>query len=441
MNNLTTDEHRFAQMFFDFIYQTSLYYLFFILVHLWLNKKVLTADLAISFKRKGKIHPRLIKTSAANYLRDAENLIAIFEEHEGKSRGKLESELENYVGTGTNYRILRGFIKLLTDRCEFETVSIAEPFEIRQKVFLEAKNFQPVLPGSKKREEVLEIAAEEFQTDAETIFGTLYADLPNQQNLTFFEEISAEDLLDRYNLAQAQALLYKCVEMKIKVSPSNTANYRAIFGAIKHFGLIHSISGDTKNGYQITITGAASLFHRSQKYGIQMAVFLPALLLTKDWEMTAEIHDKKYGNAIFELSSEQDVLSSCYFDEPEFENPLFEKLKQDWEKSSTTWSLEENKEVLDLGKTAFIPDFVLISPDKKKKAYLDILGFWTPKLIKKRLEQFEGTNFQNFILAASQELRGTRDEEHLQNKNIVFFKSVIRPLLLEETAEKLCLEN
>ncbi|MDQ3633852.1 MAG: DUF790 family protein [Acidobacteriota bacterium] len=398
---------------------------------------MLTSDLAISFKRQGKIYPRLIKTDNADYLSDAENLIAIFGEFEHKSRGELENELDEYVGTGTNYRILRGLIKLLMDRCEFETVSIAEPIEIRQKVFLEARNFQPVLPDSKEKEQVLEKVAEEFHTDSDTLFATLYADLPEQQSLISFDEISPNDLLDRYNLAQAQALLYKCVEMKITVSPSDTANYRAIFGAIKHFGLIHSIAGDAKNGYEITITGAASIFHRSQKYGIQMAVFLPALLLSKDWEMSAEIHDKKYGNAIYELSSEQDELSSCYFDEPEFENPLFEKLKEDWEKSSTEWNLAENKEVIDLGKTAFIPDFVLTSPDKKKKVYLDILGFWTPKILKKRLAQFEGTNFTNFILAASQELRGTREEETSTNENVVFFKSVIRPLLLEETAEKL----
>lgn len=399
---------------------------------------MLTSDLAINFKRQGKIFPRLIKTDNADYLADAENLIAIFEDYLNKTRGELENELNEYVGTGTNYRILRGLIKLLTDRCEFEITSIAEPSEIRQKVFLEARKFQPVLPDSIEKEQVLEKVAEEFHTDSDTLFATLYADLPEQQNLISFDEMSSNDFLDRYNLAQAQALLYKCVEMKISVLPSDTANYRAIFGAIKYFGLIHSISGDAKKGYEITITGAASLFHRSQKYGIQMAVFLPALLLTKDWEMSAEIHDKKYGNAIYELSSEQDELSSCYFDEPEFENPLFEKLKEDWEKSSTEWNLNENKEVIDLGKTAFIPDFVLTSPDKKKKVYLDILGFWTPKILKKRLAQFEGTNFKNFILAASNELRGTREEENSTNENIVFFKSVIRPLLLEETAEKLC---
>ncbi len=398
---------------------------------------MLTSDLAISFKRKGKIHPRLIKMSDKDCLIDAENLIAIFEEFENKSRGALENKLEEYVGTGTNYRVLRGLIKLLIDKCEFETVSIAEPIEIRQKVFLEAKHSHPILPDSKEKGQILKRIADKFNTDPDALFKALYADLPNQQSLTFFESISPNDLINRYNLAQAQALLYKCVEMKIAVSPSDTVNYRAIFGAIKHFGLIHSIEGDAKNGYEITITGAASLFHRSQKYGIQMAVFLPSLLLTKDWKMSAEIYDKKYGNSTYTLSSQQTELTSCYFEEPKFENPLFEKLKTSWEKSSAKWILKENKEVIDLGKSAFIPDFALISPDKKKKVYLDIIGFWTPKLSKERLAQFEGTDFQNFILAASQELRGTREEETFTNENVVFFKGVIRPLLLEETAGKL----
>ena len=145
---------------------------------------------------------------------------------------------------------------------------------------------------------------------------------------------------------------------------------------------------------------------------------------------------KKGGNLFYELSSENNKLSSCYFDDPEFENPIIEKLKTDWEKSTAEWTLEENREVLDLGKTAFVPDFVLISPDNEK-VFLDVLGFWTPKSLKKRLEEFEKTNFSKYIIAASQELRGTREETVISSENVIFFKSVIRPLLLEETAEKL----
>ncbi len=397
---------------------------------------MLTSDLAINFQRGDKIFPRIIKTDDEGYLRDAEVLIEIFDEFVGKTRGELEAELEEYVGTGTDYRILRGFIKLLNDRCKFEVSAPAEPVEIRQKVFLEARKFQPVLPDSESKTKVLESAADEFKTDADTIFANLYADLSANQKLTSFEPIAPKDLLDRYNLAQAQALLYKCVEMKIRIAPSDAANYRAIFGWIKHFALIHSVIGNAVNGYEITLTGAASLFHRSQKYGVNMSVFLPALLLCKNWKLRAEISNKERGNAFYELSDEQTELTSCYFDEPEYENPDIDKLLKNWEKSSTDWQLKENKKVIDLGKTAFIPDLVLISPENKK-IYLDILGFWTPKSLQKRLEEFQSANYKKFIIAASQELRGSREEPIWESENVLFYKTKIAPLELIEMAGKI----
>ncbi len=401
-----------------------------------ITDKMLTSDLALNRRRGDKIFPQLLKTGDQIYLRDAEILVEIFEEFIGRTRGELNRELEEYVGTGTDYRILRGFIKLLTDRSEFETASVAEPSEIRRKVFLEAGKFQPVLPDSKQKSEVLQTIAEEFQIDAETIISNLYADLSAQQKLTRFETISPVDLLDRYNLAQAQALLYKCVEMKILVAPSDRANYRSIFGWIKHFGLIHTVIGNAVNGYEITLTGAASLFNRSQKYGIRMAVFLPALLLCKDWKMSAEIAQKDFGNVFYELSSDQTELNSCYFDEPEYENSDIEKLKKNWGKSPLNWQLAENREVVDLGRTAFIPDFVLIG-ENAQKIYLDVLGFWTPKSLKKRLEEFQSANFRKFIFAASNELRGSREEPLWTSANVVFYKTKIEPKLLIEAAEKL----
>ena len=401
---------------------------------------MLTSDLAINFRRGDKLLPRLIKTDDAGYLRDAANLIEIFEEFQNRTRGELEAELEEYVGTGTDYRILRGLIKLLTDRCEFETAAPADPEEIRRKVFLEARKFQPVLPDSENKRQILELAAEEFGSDAQTIFANLYADLSAQQKMTKFESIAPKDLLERYNLAQAQALLYKCVEMKIRIAPSDAANYRAIFGWIKHFGLIHSIIGNPTNGYEIRLTGAASLFHRSQKYGIQMSVFLPALLLCKNWKMSAEISQKEKGNVFYELTSEQTELTSCYFDEPEYENPDLQKLLKNWEKAANNWVLKENRQVIDLGKTAFVPDLVLISPNGEE-VYLDVTGFWTPKSLQKRLEEFAAANFTKFILAASQELRGSREEPLWTSENVVFYKTKIEPRVLIETAEKLLIEK
>lgn len=397
---------------------------------------MLTSDLAVSFRRGDKIHPFLIDTENLGYLRDAASLIEIFDGFIGETRGALERELDEFIGTGTDFKIMRGLIKLLNDRADFETNAPAEPVEIRQKVFLEARKSHPVFPDSEAKETIFERVGESFLTDKNSIKANLYADLPAEQHLKSFETIAPEDLLDRYNLAQAQALLYHALEMKISVAPSDLQNYRAIFGWIKHFGLIHSVIGNSREGYEITLTGAASLFHRSQKYGIQMAVFLPALLLSKNWKFRAEIVQKKGKNLFFEMSSEQEKVVSNRMDETPYENPDIQKLQKNWEKKSNGWRLEENREVVDLGKTAFVPDLMLISPNNER-IYLDILGFWTPKSLQKRLEEFASARFQNFIIAASNELRGSREEFLQESANLIIYKSKIEPLLLIETAEKL----
>jgi predicted nuclease of restriction endonuclease-like RecB superfamily len=396
---------------------------------------MLTSDLALNRRRGDKIFPQLIKTDNANYLRDAEILIEIFDEFQNKTRGELSAELDEYVGNGTDYRVLRGLIKLLTDRCEFETASVAEPFEIRQKIFLEAGKYQPVLPESEQREKVLQAVAEELQTDAAHVLSGVFADLSAQQKLISFETLAPEELLDRYNLAQAQALLYKCVELRLRVAPSDAENYRSIFGWIKHFGLIHTVRGDAQSGYEIILTGAASLFHRSQKYGVQMAVFLPALLLCRDWQMRAEIAQKDAPPVFYELSSQQNEFVSHYFDDPVYKNSDAAKLQTDWEKTKSRWELRENRAVVNLGKTAFVPDFVLV--EGERQIYLDVLGFWTPKMLKKRLEEFEAARFRDFIFIAGHELRGSREEPLWESEHVLFYKTKILPRALEEKADRI----
>lgn len=398
---------------------------------------MLTADLAMNFRRGELIRPRLLKRDDADYLRDAESLIAVFANSAGRTRGEIDAELEEYVGTGTDYKILRGFIKLLNDRAEFQTESVAEPGEIRRALFLAAKSAHPVLQSN--RGEVLTQIAADFNCSPAQIETALYADLPQQQRLLEFQTLSPRELVDRYNLAQAQALFYRCGEMRIWVEPQTPSGYRQIFAAIKYYKLIHTVSGNPKTGYEIVLNGAASVFHRSQKYGIQMAVFLPALLNCAGWRLRAEIDLKDGERAFYELNSGQNDLRPVREDEPEYQNPVHEKLVRDWAKHRSEWRLEPNREVVNFGRTAFVPDFVL--KRGKEKIYLEILGFWTPNSLKKRLQEFESANFQNFIIAAWEELRGSRDEPTSVPDNVLLFKSKLEPVILEQTAGKIVTEK
>src|SRR5919199_226363 len=368
---------------------------------------MLTADLALSWQRGDQIRPRYIETEDEEHLREAEDLIALFAEHEGARRAALEESLQEYVGTGTDYKTLRGLIKLLTDRCEFETSAPAEPPEIRRALFLKARAAHPVV-AEEARAAIISEAARELACAPEALAESLYADLQENQTLTHFETISPGELLDLYNVAQAQALLYRSVEMRLWLEPQTAEGFRELFGAIKAYRLIHTVRGNSREGYEFRLDAPASIFQRSQKYGIQMAVFLPALLLCAGWRMRAEIQSKR-GVAYFELTSKQTRLRSHYDTLRGYENPVVERLAGLWSRGAGGWSLEQSGEVIDLGDSAFIPDFVLRKEETGARVFLEVLGFWTPELLRERLLEFDHAGVRNFILAAWDELRGTRD--------------------------------
>ncbi|HEV7857904.1 MAG TPA: DUF790 family protein [Pyrinomonadaceae bacterium] len=392
---------------------------------------MLTADLAQSWQRGGRTGPRYIDAGDGGYLQDSAELIRLFSEHEGHPHGELDQALAEYVGVGTDYKILRGLIKLLMDRCTFETATETDPAEIRRVLFLKARMVHPIVGDEVARAAVVSDAARELGCAPEVVLEGLYADLPENQKLVEFERLTERELLDLYNVAQAQALLYRCVAMRLMVLPQSSEGYRELFNAIKTYRLIHTIKGNSREGYEIRLDGPVSMFHRSQKYGVQMAVFLPALLLQTGWRMRAEIALKPgAGSAFFEMDSEQRQLRSHYFPAMGYQNPVIEKLAEKWAEFDTPWTLEPSSEIMDLGESAFIPDFVLSGP-QGEQVYLEILGFWTPQHLHERLKELERAGIRNFILAAWEELRGSRDPLARIPPRTVVFKRNLDPVMIE----------
>ncbi len=399
---------------------------------------MLTADLAQSWRRGERTGPKYVDREDPEYLADAAQLIRIFAEHEGRARRELTEALDDYVGTGTDYKILRGMIKLLLDRCSFETASPVDPIEIRRSLFLKTKEHHPLQTEETVRANLLREVALELGHAPDILSQALYADLPENQKLVEFKPLTERELLNLFNLAQAQALLYHCVEMQLDVEPQRAEDYRELFDAIKAYRLIHTVKGSPAEGYKIRLDGPVSMFHRSQKYGVQMAVFLPALLLCDGWHMRAEIAQMKPAGttAIFEMDSRQKRLTSHYLDEEHDENPLMKRFVEGWTKLETAWTLHRSNEVIDLGESAFIPDFVLRS-NEGEQVYLEILGFWTPQHLQKRLKEFEHAGLRNFLLAASDELRGSREPLARTPPNTIIFKTKLEPILVELAANEI----
>jgi len=245
----------------------------------------------------------------------------------------------------------------------------------------------------------------------ETVDRGLFADLKSEQRLVKFDDISAERLLQRYNVALAQAILLRATGVTILVRNEPPARYRQLLRAVKFHRLIADIDRIDEQTHRLHLDGPLSLFSATQKYGLQLALFLPSLLLCADFEVQAELRwgpERKVKS--FKLTP-QDGLVSHLADagmhvpsEVAMFAPLFAKRVSDWE-------LAEATNVLPLGDSFWVPDYQLIHKQSGQVVYLEILGFWRKASIEKHLARLRQHATFPFVLAVSEALH--IDEEAL----------------------------
>ena len=371
---------------------------------------MLTADL-IRYRTVGdNILPRYItRRYSANYLEVCLKLIRTFKNHKGKTQEDLLSALESLEGKRTDFKVFRGLAKLLSEDGEFSPARQINYPSLRHAIFLRAQAHYPIVSKSdllhqNQRDQILSEVAQGFEVPVGEIDGLLYGDLPENQILTSFKTShTPETLLKRYNLAQAQGLLYRAIRMKVLLKE----DYRIVFQYIKLSGLMHWITPLPSKGMEIILDGPSSLFRNTQRYGIRMAKFLPGLLLAKNWEMRADIQTPQ-GPKLFYLD-QRCGLTSYYTPRELFDSQIEEKFFIKFTRKERDWTIEREGEVIDLGDSVIIPDFTFRHPDGRS-ASLEIVGFWTPEYLNKKMNKIKRSRRKNLILAVNKQLNCSRDD-------------------------------
>jgi len=409
---------------------------------------MLTADLLRARTYKGEVRPVYLDATDPEHREIASDLIALVSAHVGRVRGQIEDALADLVGEGTDYLLHRGLAKLLFDRCEFEVDASCDPVELRRQVFERAAQSHPValVPGdlvhTVTRADVIAEVAQALGLDAEQAERALYADLERAHVLRRFDAIGPEALLHRYNLALAQAVLLRASSLTVTIGPGDPARYRQLFRYIKFYRLMHTVQGDRERGYTIVLDGPVSMFQLSSKYGLQMADFLPALVLCQDWTLRAELVWGKVRRPAHFCLSHESGLCSHYPDQGVYVTDEERWFVERFESTKTPWALQKRTEIIDLdGRGVLIPDFVLCHREDGREALLEIVGFWRRGYLEARLEVLKAHGPRNLILAVSKRLRGSEDDLAEVPGEVFFFKDVILTKEVIERAERVAVKR
>lgn len=397
---------------------------------------MLTSNLLRARVWKGEIRPDYINPEDPELLGLAETLIESFEAHIGRPRHELETELKELLGTGTEFLLQRGLAKLLWDRSEFESPVAIDPFVLRQTVFALAARYRQANAGQINAQEIYRQLASELQMEeAFDVQNMLYADLKEEQHITLFRKVKPEWLLKRYNVALAQAVLFRASELKVRVANQSMMVYRELFRRIKFFQLMYQVHGNAEDGYELELDGPMSLFRSSQKYGVQMANFLPTLLHCTQWQLDATVlWGKAREPRRFSLSHETG-LEPYQWLTGQWQPEEMQFLKQRFGKVTTDWILSEETELIDLGgQGVLVPDYVFVHKPTGQRVLMEIFGYWRKGGLAKRLELLKEHGPPNLLLAVSEELHV--DEELTEDlpQEVYTFRSIPNT---REVAERL----
>jgi predicted nuclease of restriction endonuclease-like RecB superfamily len=360
---------------------------------------------------RDRIVPQYLDVSDPLWVETAERLLELFRAHQGKRRGELEEAVTEAFGEDPSQLVPQGLAKLLEDRSEFETVAGLPPEQLREAVFAAAarQRQRPADPAALHphfdRAAVLQDVAGQLGLTPEVVAEGLFADLKSEQRLVTFKDLTADRLLRRYNVGLAQAVVLRATAVRVEVRGEPPRRLRQLLRRAKFHRLVCEALRQPKDkGFHLTLDGPLSLFTATQKYGLQLALFLPAVLPCQDFTLTADLlwgPERKPKKFVLTppdgLTADGPDVGTYVPAEVAMFADLFRRKVDDWE-------LTEEADLVPLGDGGFwVPDFRLVHKASGGAVLLEILGFWRRSGVEKLLERLRQHVRTPFLLAVSKE--------------------------------------
>lgn len=364
---------------------------------------MLTKDLIRYDIKDDRILPAFIDPGDPDLQHVAEELLAVFKSAEGSTRAELLAATKPIIDAAPFSAIIaRGLEKLLLDRTEFDTTAKEELIDYRREVFrrtsrwLSQENFRDYQTYQQQVEAA-------FGQPAAELAARLYRDLPDFQKVTRFKALSAGRLLHRYNAALVQALLLRCSELQLTVRESGAAALRQLFKYLRFRQLLATIRKDAAGHFLITIDGPLNLFYKTQKYGLNLALFFPAVLHQPAWQLTAQIRFKNRRSHRLQLDETCGLQPYSHQflayvpEEIRFFQEMFNQKVANWqlEPADTFVALE--------GEFYCFPDFTLRHTSGKTVA-LELFHLWHASHLSARLQQLAEVTEAPLLLGVSRVL-------------------------------------
>ena len=360
---------------------------------------MLTKDLLRVSRRGGSYRPEFI---GEEYRPLAAQLIGTYEDHVGETRGTVEEAVEAIEREAEDFKLVRGFAALLDREATFDTVAELPPERTRRVAFEAAEAVG--VATSEDREAAIEQAADRMAVEAEIIDDSLYADRDCNQRLTKFDcRWDPDTLIEQYNLSLAQTALFDATEVRI-----TSDDPRTLISAIKRLRLLYEIErSEQPDGHTqrtVVVTGADRLFRRTRRYGTAFAGLLRSVAGSGQWELRATVDDRGTERELTLSDRDLSVPGVEPIAEPSYDSGVERDFAARFEALDLDWELSREPDLLETATSVMIPDFAFDYRYADFRVYFEVMGFWTPEYVEKKLAQLETVEDVDLVVAVDESL-------------------------------------
>jgi len=356
----------------------------------------------------------------------AASLLGTFQGHVGERRARLRDALDEAEREADSFKLVRGLAALLEREATFETHAPIPPRRTRRVTFESAESVG--VASDTERGAALAAASERLGVDVDAVEQSLYADREENQILASFDpRWTPETLLAQYDLSLAQTALFDATEVRVRSSePADLVR------AVKRLGLMYEVRR-TDAGRELVVTGPDSLFRSTRRYGTAFARLLRSVATTDDWRLSATIDDRGRERTMTLTDDDVSVPGVEPIAEPTYDSAVEAEFAAAFESLDTDWALVREPELLETGNRVMIPDFAFDyapagadvgSVADRFRVYFEIMGFWTPEYVEKKLSQLETVEDVALLVAVDESLAASEAIEARDHRAIPYSGSV-----------------
>ncbi|QGN06824.1 DUF790 family protein [Halorhabdus sp. CBA1104] len=347
----------------------------------------------------------------------AARVIGVYQGHVGESRESLQGALSDLERAASDFKLVRGFAKLLDRDATFETHAPLPPARTRRVAFEAAEAVGVVTTAD--RQQAIEQAADRLGADPEAVETSLYADLDDRQVLASLDRRwTPSELLVQYDLSLAQTALFDATEVRVRSSDP-----RRLIDAVKRLRLLYEVV-HTDPGRELVVTGPDALFENTRRYGTRFARLLRTVAGTESWQVTATIDDDGTERTMTLSDVDLPVPDAEPVVEMSFDSGVEADFATRLQSLDLPWALVREPEPLEAGTSVAIPDFAFDYRYAEFRVFFEIMGFWTPEYVQKKLDQFEAIDDAELLVAYDESL-GVGDAIEARNQRAIPYSKTV----------------